>query len=115
MESNNKFDILPWRVEAQDRLVEREIAALTDGLQADLVRIAELLQTHGPHRVGMPYVRPLGRKLWEMRLRDETGIARAIYVAAAGRRLVILHVFRKKTQETPQRAIRLALKRMEKI
>jgi phage-related protein len=50
-----------------------------------------------------------------MRLRDETGIARAIYVAATGRRLVILHVFRKKTQETPQQAIRLALKRMERL
>ena len=104
-----------WRVEALDKTVEREIAALSDGLQADLMRIAELLQTHGPHLVGMLYVRPLGRKFWEMRLRDETGIARAIYVAATGRRLVILHVFRKKTQETPQQAIRLALKRMERL
>ncbi len=70
---------------------------------------------YGPQRVGMPYVRPLGSKLWEMRLHDETGIARAIYFAAEQQRLVVLHVFRKTTQKTPPRALKTALKRLKEF
>jgi phage-related protein len=60
-------------------------------------------------------VRPLGEKLWEMRLSGKEGIGRAIYTAAAGRRLVVLHAFVKKTQKTPRSAIDLALKRLKEI
>lgn len=58
-------------------------------------------------------VRPLGEKLWEMRLTGREGIGRAIYTAVPGRRLIVLHVFVKKTQKTPRRAIDLALKRLK--
>ena len=43
------------------------------------------------------------------------GIARAIYVTASGRRVVILHAFQKKTQKTPKRAIETAKRRMEDL
>jgi ribosome-binding protein aMBF1 (putative translation factor) len=47
----------------------------------------------------MPHVRPLSNKLWEMRLVGREGIARAVYVAPPGRRLVVIHAFTKKTQK----------------
>ncbi|MGH8577842.1 MAG: type II toxin-antitoxin system RelE/ParE family toxin [Gammaproteobacteria bacterium] len=43
------------------------------------------------------------------------GIARAVYVTAIGKRVVIVRVFVKKTQKTPRREIELALKRAEKV
>jgi phage-related protein len=58
-------------------------------------------------------VRPLGEKLWEMRLSGRDGIGRAIYTAATGRRLVVLHAFVKKTRKTPRSAMNLALKRLK--
>ncbi len=63
----------------------------------------------------MPYCRPLGNKLWEMRLTGKAGIGRAVYVAASGRRLVVLHAFVKKTRKTPRRALALALARLQEI
>jgi hypothetical protein len=42
-----------------------------------------------------------------MRLRRRDGIARAVYVTAIGRRVVILRVFTKKTQKTPRREDRV--------
>jgi len=63
----------------------------------------------------MLYIRSLGNKLWEIRIQGKRGIARAIYTTVISRKLVILHVFIKKTQQTPQRAINLALKRMKEI
>ena len=61
----------------------------------------------------MPHVRPVEGKLWEIRMRGRDGIARAVYAAIQGRRLLVLHVFVKKTQTTPRKAIETALKRLE--
>lgn len=57
-------------------LVGREIRRLSSGHQADFLRIGELLCRYGPQEVGMPHVRPLGDKPWEMWLRDAGGIAK---------------------------------------
>jgi phage-related protein len=50
-----------------------------------------------------------------MRLKGRDGIARAIYVTASGRRVVVVRVFIKKTQRTPRREIELALKRAKDV
>lgn len=80
-------------------------------MQARLIRILDLIERWGPLRVGMPYTRPQEKKLWEIRLSGRDGIARVIYVAAAGRRIVLLHAFVKKTRTTPAAAIHTALRR----
>lgn len=106
---------MPWTVELLNPTVLAEIRTLSPEMQARFLRIAELLVTHGSSGVGKPHVRPLGNKLWEMRLHDAHGIARALYCAASRQRLVVLHVLRKKTQKTPRRAIEIALQRMKRI
>jgi phage-related protein len=62
-----------------------------------------------------PHVKPLRDKLWEMRMSGRDGIARAIYMLAHGRRIVLLHAFVKKSAKTPPYAIRLALDRAKDI
>jgi hypothetical protein len=68
-----------------------------------------------PQAVGLPHVRFLQDKLWEMRIKGRDGIARAIYVADKGRQLMVLHVFTEKTEKTPQRAIQTATERLRRI
>ncbi len=105
-----------WTVEPLNRAVERALLALPPGCRANFLRISELLMEHGPQPLGMPYVRPLVRKLYEMRMRGADDIiARAIYIAAKGRRLVVLRAFTKKTRRTPRRDIDLALQRAKEI
>lgn len=41
--------------------------------------------------------------------------ARALYVMAAGERVVVLHVFDKKTQKTPARALEIARERAKQV
>ena len=98
-----------------NKLVETEVLALPKEMQARFLRISELLESFGPNQVGLPHVRPLGDKLWEMRLHARDGIGRAIYTAVPGRRLIVLHAFVKKTQKTPRRSVELALKRLKEI
>jgi phage-related protein len=83
--------------------------------RASFERIVRLVQAMGLERVHEPYIKHLEGSLWEMRLRGKDGIARAIYVATAGRRIVIVRAFAKKTQKTPRREIELALQRAKEI
>ena len=106
---------MSWRVDALNEEVESELLALPADMQARYLRIVDLLEEFGPQQVGLPHVRPLGAKLWEMRLRGKAGIARAIYVAAGGRRLVVLHAFFKKTRRTPPAALALARRRAKDV
>lgn len=62
--------------------------------------------------VGMPLVRKLSGKVWEMRTHLPTRIARILFTVEKGR-MVLLHGFIKKTQETPQADIRLAKSRID--
>ncbi len=66
-------------------------------------------------RAGVPHVRCVRGKLWEMRLKGKDGIAKVIYFATTGRRLVVVRAFAKKTQKTPKREIDLAEKRMKDL
>jgi phage-related protein len=60
-------------------------------------------------------VKHLEGKLWELRAKARDGIARGIYVTASGRRVIILHVFEKKTQKTPVTALAMARRRMAMV
>ena len=104
-----------WTVEILNEKVVRELDALPADMRARLARIVELIELVGLENVGMPYIRPLEGKLWEMRMKGKDGIARAIYVTRRERRIVILHAFHKKSRKTPRSAIRLALARMKEI
>ena len=106
---------MTWRVETLNAEVDAELEALEPTLRAKFLHIAELLQTFGPHQVREPYVKPLGNKLWEIRMKGKSGIARAVYVTAPGQRIVVLHAFVKKTGKTPRSAIRLAQRRAEEL
>ena len=91
--------------------VDQELKKLPADLRAKFLHISEMLETFGPFRVREPYVKPLGNKLFEMRMKGKSGIARAIYIAAAEQRLVVVHAFVKKSRKTPPSAIRTAMER----
>ena len=50
-----------------------------------------------------------------MRMSGRDGIARALYVTARPRRVVVVRAFVKKTRRTPKRAIALALQRAREV
>jgi len=106
---------LNWTVLILNAAVEAELNSLPTDMRARFVRIANLIETHGLERVGMPYVRHLQDKLWEMRKKGRDGISRALYVTATGRRAIVVRVFVKKTEKTPVREIQLALERAKEI
>ena len=103
-----------WTVETV-AAVEAEIKVLPVKLSARLVRLLETVENVGLGALRAPHVKHLDGKLWELRVRAEGGIARGIYVTAAERRVVVLHVFAKKSRKTPRRALATARERMKQV
>jgi phage-related protein len=62
--------------------------------------------------LGMPLVKKLTGKLWEVRTQLPTRIARVLFTVK-GSQMVLLHGFIKKTQATPPQDIALALSRID--
>ncbi len=135
---------MKWIVETLNEVVDAEVEALPADMRARLSHIASLIEEMGLERVGEPHVKHLESSIWEMRLTGRSGISRALYVVATGRRVVIVRAFNerprgkprgisaghrgraasggeldpgeiKKTQKTPRREIELALARAKTI
>jgi phage-related protein len=64
--------------------------------------------------LGMPYCRPLGHGLWEVRSGLVGGRITRVIFCIRGGEMVLLHGFMKTTQKTPAQDIDLALKRKRK-
>jgi phage-related protein len=106
---------MAWSVELLDQNVQASIDALPLEVRASFQRIVELIQSHGLERVHEPYVKHIEGPLWEMRMRGKSGIARAVYITSVGKRIMVVHVFVKKTQKTPRHEIEMALRRAREV
>jgi phage-related protein len=95
--------------------VQAALFALSRDIRAAFERIVRLIQSHGLEQVREPYVKHPEGPLWEMRLKGKDGIARAAYVTATGHRVVVVHVFVKKTQKTLRREVETALRRAKEV
>lgn len=104
-----------WTIELLNADVLDELNALPADQQAKFTWIADLIKEHGLHNVREPYVKNLEKGLWEIRMKGRDGTSRAVYVVAQPKRVVVVRVFVKKTQKTPRKEIKLALKRAQEI
>ena len=103
---------MSWHLEITDE-AKAELQSLPDDMRAHFLRIAQMLEDFGPQQVRRPHVDHLEDKLWEIRMHGKDGIARAIYFAVQGQRLIVVRAFTKKTQKTPRREIEIAFARMQ--
>ena len=104
-----------WIVETLNASVDDELEALPADQLAKFIHIGEMIQSLGLDSVREPHVKHLEGSLWEIRMKGRDGISRALYVVAKPKRVVVVRVFAKKTQKTPRREIKLALKRAKEV
>jgi phage-related protein len=105
---------VPYQVEYFHARVLAEIEAWPVDVVADFAHLVELLIDHGPN-LRLPHSRAMGDGLFELRPRGRSGTGRALYCFLIGRRVVVLHAFIKKSQQTPDKELRIARKRMQEI
>ena len=64
--------------------------------------------------LGMPIVKHLTGKLWEVRSSVPNGIAR-VFFTVRGKDMVLLHAFFKKSQKTPPQELETAKRRLKDL
>jgi|SRR5690242_1026965 len=106
---------MKWTVETLNPTVDGELDQLPPDMRARFMHISRLIEEFGLERVREPHVKHLRGPFWEMRLTGKSGISRALYVTAKGRRAIVVRAFIKKTQKTPVAEIELALRRAEEV
>jgi phage-related protein len=94
--------------------VQEEILSWPVDVVADYARLTELLIEHGPN-LRLPHSRAFGEGLFELRPKGKNNIGRSFYCFLVGQRVVVLHAFIKKTQETPESELRIAKKRLKEV
>jgi phage-related protein len=103
-----------WIIDYYSEEVRLEIDSLPVGIRASYARLTNLLEEFGLD-LRMPHSRAMGSGLFELRPKGREGIARVFYCTKVGKKIVVLHSFIKKTDETPKRELDLARRRQKEI
>jgi len=103
-----------WQLSYYNRKVAALVEAWPAGIRAGYLHIVEIMREHGSN-LGMPHARALGGGLYEIRAKGREGIGRAFYCTVVDQRIVILHAFIKKTEQTPQRELETARARLKEM
>lgn len=82
--------------------------------RAEIFKVFEMLSKYAID-LGLPFVRPIENKIYEVRAKDKSGIYRVLYFAYKEKTFVMLHGFQKKIQVTPRKEIDIAIKRMKEL
>lgn len=90
-----------------DKPVEEFIEDQDMPTYAKIVRLLGVLSEHGPD-LGMPYSRYMKNGIYELRIRGQNEI-RIFYTFHPDKTIYLIHAFKKKTQKTPAKELKLAL------
>lgn len=105
---------MAFKIEYFHERVLAEIESWPVDVLADYAKLVELLCEHGPS-LRLPHSRAFGEGLFELRPRGRSGIGRAFYCFLVGKRIIVLHAFIKKTQQTPDGELKLARQRLKEV
>ena len=105
---------MAFEIEYFHERVLAEIESWPVDVLADYARLVELLMEYGPN-LRLPHSRALGDGLFELRPHGRSGIGRAFYCFMVGKRIVVLHAFIKKSQQTPDHELKRARKRLKEL
>ncbi len=103
-----------WGIEYYNQTVEQAVLRIPSGLLARYLRLTDLMIEFGPN-LGMPHTRAMGEGLFELCVKGQEGIARIFYCTVVQRHIVMLHVFIKKSQQTPKRELEIAKRRLQEV
>ncbi|MDX8414443.1 MAG: type II toxin-antitoxin system RelE/ParE family toxin [Mariprofundales bacterium] len=103
-----------WSIEYYSSQMEEGVLTLPSNLLARYLHLTDLMLEFGSN-LGMPHTKAIESGLFELRVKGKEGIARVFYCTKIGKRIVMLHVFVKKSQKTPKKELKIALQRMREV
>jgi phage-related protein len=92
--------------------VEDFIKSLSTKSIGRVIQTIDLLEAHG-NLLRMPHSKKLTKNIFELRIKNVENV-RILYAFKPNKTICLLHGFKKKTQKTPIREIKLAEERLKK-
>lgn len=105
---------MKWKIGYYNDGVFKDVQHLEKSIKANYIALTDRMIQDGPD-LGLPHTRAMGKGLFEIRVKGKSGIARAFFCTISNNTIMILHVFIKKTQQTPKKELELAKKRMKEV
>jgi phage-related protein len=103
-----------WTIHYYDKKLIQWLDNMPIGMKAYYARISERMITYGPN-LGMPFTRAMKDGLFELRIKAKEGISRIFFCTVKERKIVLLHGFIKKTEQTPIKELTIARKRLQEV
>lgn len=108
---------ITWKIDyyesgAGNKPVEEFINSLEEKAQVKITRTLELLEEFGITISASHAKKLTGTPLWELRILGSDNL-RIFYIAKHEHSFLLLHGFKKKTQKTEKREIKVALERLQ--
>ena|ERR1700722_13034244 len=105
---------MKWKITYYNETLEEEIFRLPGTLLARYIKMTDIMKEFGSN-IGMPHTRPMGKGLFELRLKGKEGIARVFFCTLVGNNIHMLHSIVKKKTKTPLQDLHLARLRMKEV
>jgi phage-related protein len=97
-----------------DELVQDFIRNQDEQTQSKITRNIDLVSKYGPN-LGMPHSRYMGNGIYELRIRGNNEV-RIFYISIImNREVMFIHVFKKRTQKTPPKELKIAISRKKEL
>lgn len=103
-----------YRTPGGARPVHDFIEGLSKTARPKVLAALAMMEQHG-NRLGLPLSRAMGQGLYELRVAHPEGPFRILYGFRPGRRVVLLHAFVKRTEQTPKGDLDLARARQRAV
>jgi phage-related protein len=103
-----------WDIVYYSHDIQQAILELPAGLQARYIHLTERMLEFGPN-LGMPHTRPMGKGLFELRLKSKEGIARVFFCTLSEQLIMMLLTFVKKSAKAPAKELKIARQRMKEV
>jgi phage-related protein len=100
-----------YKTEGGKKPVEEFLKALPKNHEIKANILIQRL-SHEGNMLGFPFTKTISGKLKELRIQVSPNTYRIFYFLYTGRKIVLLHAFTKKSQETPRKEIEIAFNRM---
>ena len=109
----------PWLVDdyrtpAGGRPVKDFLDGLSKTAKPKVYAVLAMLEAHG-NRLAMPQSKAMGHGLYELRIAHPEGPFRLLYCFRSGRRIILVHGFVKRTEQTPKGAMEIARERQQAL
>ncbi len=110
------FKIVYYRDSSGKNPIEKfllELKRSNNPLAEQTLKGLEKLKYRAYHKE--PLSKHLESGLWELRIKAGTDTLRIIYTFSKGRIIILLHIFIKKQQKTPEGELKMARKRLKEV